>query len=169
MTFYVIYAKNNFVPAYYKILMLSKKGYLIHFARIFFASLLIGICSLLSHLWNAYQPLHLAFQLQQCQSTIKNPHINIWNWLNDFHLIHLLPSFSFSLKCHLYIKNDYPLNIHKYFEFLHSILLIYLVYHLICLSLFHANIKQIETKKNSYAHLYRQDQKFRCSNRLLKT
>jgi hypothetical protein len=168
----------NLFPAYYKLLMLSKKGYLIHFARIFFASLLLGICSILSHIWNAYQPFYLAFQLQQCQSTLstmKISHINIWNWFNDFHFIHFLPSLSFlstsiSSKCHLYIKNDYPLSIHKFIEFIRSILLIYLVYHLICLTLFHAHLKKIQAKQHYYAHLYRQDQKnrkFRCSNRLL--
>ena len=147
--------------------MLSKKGYLIHFARLFFASLLLGICSFLSHLWNIYQPFHLAFQLQRCQSsisTIKTLHINIWNWLNDFHFVHFLPSFSFlstsiSSKCHLHIKDNYPININKFIGFIHSVLIIYLVYHLICLSLFHAHIKRIEEKQHYYARLYRQDRK----------
>ncbi len=158
--------------------MLSKKGYLIHFARLFFTSLLLGLCSFLSHLWNTYQPFHLAFQLQRCQSslsTIKNPHINIWNWLNNFHLIHFLPSFSFlftsiSSKCHLHIQENYPLNINKFIGFIHSILVMYLIYHLICLSLFHAHIKRIREKQHCYAQLYRQDEKnrkYRCSNRLL--
>jgi len=155
--------------------MLSKRGYLIHFARLFFGSLLLGICSLFSHLWNVYQPFHFAFQLHQCQSTLSNTKIldiSIWNWLNDFHLIHLLPSFSFlsTSKCHLYIKNDYPLDIYKFIEYIRLILFIYLVYHFICLSIFHVNFKQIQSKQIYYAHLYRQDQinrKSRCLNRLL--
>jgi hypothetical protein len=146
--------------------MLSKRGYLIHFARLFFGSLLLSICSLFSHLWNIYQPFHLAFQLQQCQSTLFNTKIS--NWLIDFHLIHLLPSFSLlsTSKCYLYIKNDYPLDIHKLIEYIRSILFIYLVYHFICLLIFHVNFKQIQSKQIYYAHLYRQDQKqSRCSNR----
>ncbi|CAF2387714.1 unnamed protein product [Rotaria sp. Silwood2] len=144
--------------------MLSKKGYLIHFARLFFASLLFGICSLFSHVWNKYQPFNLAFQLQRCQSTISimnSPHINIWNWLENFHFIHLLPTFSFltnsiTQKCHLYIKDDYPININK---FLYFILFIYFGYHLIQLLFFHYNLKQLEEKQHFYACLYRQDQK----------
>ncbi|CAF0884839.1 unnamed protein product [Rotaria sp. Silwood1] len=147
--------------------MLSKKGYLIHFARLFFASLLVGISSLLSHIWNKYQPFDLALELQRCQSTIsfiKSPHINIWNWLKNFHFIHLLPTFSFltnsiTQQCHLYIKDDYPININKFIEFIHIILLIYFSYHLIQLLFFHYHLKQLEEKQHYYACLYRQDQK----------
>jgi len=139
--------------------MLSKRGYLVHFARLFFASLLFGICSFLTHLWNVYQPIYLAFQLQRCQTTLSN--IKIRNWFN------LLPSFSFLSKCHFYIKNDYPLNIDHLLGFIHSILVIYLIYHLIGLSLFHVHFKRFQSKQNYYAHLYREDQKSRCFNRLL--
>ncbi len=129
--------------------MLYKKGYLVHFARLFFASLLLGICSFVSHIWRTYQPFYLAIQLQRCQSTLSN--VNIWNWLNNFHLIDLLPSISFfsksiSSKCQLYIQNDYPLNIDKSIRFIHSILLIYLIYHLICLSFFSCKIPTIPSQ-----------------------
>jgi hypothetical protein len=144
-------------------LMLTKKGYFIHFARLFFSGILLGVCSLLSHLWNVYQPLHLDFQLQRCQSSIKSPRVNIWNWLKIFNFVHSSPA------CHLHIKEDYPLNINKFIGFLHSIILLYFVYHLIRLSLFHAHLKQYQEKQHYYAHLYRQDEKKRCSNRLLKT
>ncbi|CAF0832685.1 unnamed protein product [Adineta steineri] len=155
--------------------MLSKKGYLIHFIRIFFIGLLLSICSLLSYIWNKYQPFHLSIELQRCQSNIS--HINIWNWLNNFHFIQLLPSLSFlstltSSKCHLYIKDNYPLNINKFIGLIHSILIVYLVYYLICFSLFHSHMKHIQNRQYYYAKLYRHDQKkstFRCSNRLLKT
>jgi hypothetical protein len=153
-------------PANLNLLMLSKRGYLIHFTRLFFASLLIGICSFLSYLWNVYQPIYLAFQLHRCQ-TNKISQINIWNWFNDFHLIDLLPSFFYLSKCHLYIKNDYPLNVNQLFDILHSILIIYFIYHLIRLSIFHVHLKQFEIKRNYYGHLYREDQKSRCFNRLL--
>ena len=159
-------------------MMLSKKDYSIHFARLFFTSLLFGICSLFSYLWNIYQPFQLAFQLQRCQSTIsiiEVPQISIWNWLNNFHFINLLPSFSFlstsiSQRCHSYIKDEYSLNINKFIEFIHSILLIYFVYRLIHLSLFHSHLQHLQGKQYYYANLYRQEQKirkYRCSNRLL--
>jgi hypothetical protein len=153
--------------------MLSKTGYLIHLARLFFASLLLGICSLFSHLWNSYQPLQLAIQFQRCrQTSIQISHISIWNWLKEIHFIHLLPILPFlpsrtSTKCHLHVKDNYPLNINQFIGFTRSILVMYLAYHLIRLSLFHAHYKQLQEKRQYYAHLYRQDQKSRCSNRLL--
>ncbi|CAF1073248.1 unnamed protein product [Rotaria sordida] len=147
--------------------MLFKKGYLIHFARLFFASLLFGICSLFSYVWNKYQPFDLIFQLQRCQPTIsimKISHINILNWLENFHFIHLLPSFPFLTnsiiqKCHFYIKDDYPIDINNFIEFIHFILLIYIGYHLIQLLFFHYHLKQLKEKQYYYARLYQQDRK----------
>ncbi|CAF3190644.1 unnamed protein product [Rotaria socialis] len=146
--------------------MLSKRGYLIHFARLFFASLLYGISSLLSRLWNKYQLFDISFQLQRCQSSIttnKISDITIWHWLNNFHFANLFPSFSFlstsnTQKCHYFTKVDYPIDINKLIELIHSILFIYFVYHSIHLSLFHCNLKRLHEKQHYYARLYRQDQ-----------
>jgi hypothetical protein len=142
--------------------MLFRKDYYIHFAHLFFSGILFSLCSLLSHLWNVYQPLHLDIQVHRCQTTIKNSSINIWNWLNNFNF---LPS----SRCHLPITDDYPLNINKFLGLIHSIIFIYFVYHLMRLSLFHAHFKQYQEKQTYYARLYRQDQKRRCLNHLLKT
>lgn len=149
--------------------MLSKKDYLIYFSRLFFASVLYGVCSLFLHIWNTYQPFELSFQLQRCQSTIsmnQTLDISLWNWLKHFHIVQLLPSFPFLSKsmtqlCHLYIKDNYPLNLNKLIQFIHSILLIYFVYHLIHLSLFHCQLKHIQEKQHYYARLYRQKRKYR--------
>lgn len=121
--------------------MLSKKDYLIYFVRLFFSSLLLIICSLITYLWNTYQPLDLIIQIQQCQ----------------------IP------KCQSYIQNDYALDIYQLIKYLYSIALIYFIYHLICLLFFHRHFKEIQEKQHFYARLYLQDQKSRCSKRLFKT
>ncbi|CAF0863058.1 unnamed protein product [Adineta ricciae] len=157
--------------------MSSKRGYLVHFARIFFASLLLLACSSLTHVWNAYQPLHLAFQIQQCQlglSNRKDLSANIWPWLTSFQLSKILPTFSFlstssSSKCLSHSELTYPLNVHQYIEWVRSVIAVYLVYHLVCLFLFHAQMKRLEEKQRYYGRRYRQEEKVRCSKRLLKT
>lgn len=153
--------------------MLSKRGYLVHFARIFFASLLLLACSLLTHVWNTYQPLHLAFQIQQCQlgsSNGKGLPTDIWAWLTNFHLSEILPTFtSNSSKCLFHSEQTYPLNVEQYIQCIRSMIVVYLVYHLVCLFLYHAQMKRLEEKQRYYARRYRQKEKFRCSKRLLKT
>ncbi|UJR10162.1 hypothetical protein I4U23_014378 [Adineta vaga] len=157
--------------------MLDKRDYLIHFARIFFACLLLIVFSFFTHIWNKYQPFHLAVQIQRCQSNLSDKKIlslNVWKWLSHFHIIEILPTIPFlstsiSSKCHSHIEENYPLNIHQYLRLIYSILLIYLVYHLICLSAVHTRMKQLEEKQRYYGRLYRQDENVRCSKRLLKT
>ena len=147
--------------------MLSKKGYLIHFARLFFASVLFAICSLVSHLWQVNQPLELTFQLHRCQSNLQRSPSNLWNWLNQFHFIHLFPSLSFHrTKCHSSVKDNYTLNINQLMDVIHCSVLVYFAYHLIRLSLFHARLSRLQGKQNHYARLYRHDQRSRCSKRL---
>ena len=156
--------------------MLSKRGYFIHFARLFFAGLVIGICSLGSYFWQIYQPFIIILQWQQCQSSFADmeySHVNIWNWLKHFHWSDLLPSFPFlstTISCHFYIKIEYPIDVIQCIAYVRSILFIYVVYHCICLSLFHSRLKRFEMKQHRYGQLYREDQKNRRrTNRLLLT
>lgn len=118
--------------------MVNKQSYFIHFARLFFAGLAIGICSFVSYLWKIYQPILLTLQCQSTFAEMKYSHVTIWNWLKHFHWSNLLPSFPFlssssSNSCHSYIQIEYPINVIQYIIIVRSILLIYAIYQGICL------------------------------------
>ena len=141
--------------------MLSRRGYIIHFARLFFATLVYALSSSLSALWSVYQSWHLALQTRRCQTT-ESARTTVRTWFNELHWTDLLPTRSFlssnrSSICHVLIHEDHHLlNIDRCMELCRSTLVIYFVYHLLRLSLFHAHVKRAEAKRCAYARLYRQ-------------
>jgi hypothetical protein len=142
--------------------MLSKRGYIIHFARLSFATLVYALSSCLSILWSAYQPWHLTLESQRCHATESARITTVRTWLNELRWTDLLPTVSILSSsrpsiCHVLIHEDHHLlNIDRCIELCRSTLVIYFVYHLLRLSLFHAHVKRAEAKRCAYARLYRQ-------------
>ena len=154
--------------------MLSRRGYVIHFARLLFAILLYAVSSRLSALCSASHPWHLTLKIQRCQAA-EPPCATVRTWLNELHWTDLLPVLPFlsSSKpstCDTLIQEQHHLlDIDRCMEFCRSTLAIYVVYCLLRLSLFHAHAKRADAKRCAYARLYRQARVVRgiCSERAM--